>query len=88
LLLAGDTWWEMGVCDATQGRYAGFMDKVEQDARNIRQALEAEFRVVSSGIVHAVEAAVAEARRFNQERDACCTRSSDQRPAPGPSCGS
>jgi L-arabinose isomerase len=68
LLLAGDTWWEMGVCDATQGRYAGFMDKVEQDARNIRQALEAEFRVVSSGIVHTVEAAVAEARRFNQER--------------------
>ena len=68
LLLAGDTWWEMGVCEATQGRYAGFMDKVEQDARNIRQALEAEFRVVSSGIVHTVEAAVAEARRFNQER--------------------
>ena len=68
LLLAGDTWWEMGVCDATQGRYAGFMSRVEQDARNIRQALESEFRVVSSGIVHTVEAAVAEARRFNQER--------------------
>ena len=67
-VLAGDSWWEMGVCEATQGRYAGFLAKVEQDVRNIRQALEAEFRVVSSGIVHTVEAAVAEARRFNQER--------------------
>jgi len=67
-VLAGDSWWGMGVCDATQGRYAGFLAKVEQDVRNIRQALEAEFRVVGSGIVHTVEAAVSEARRFNQER--------------------
>jgi L-fucose isomerase-like protein len=67
-VLAGDSWWEMGVIDAAKGRYAGFMSKVEQDVRNIREALEAEFRVVSSGIVHTVEAAVAEARRFNQER--------------------
>jgi L-fucose isomerase-like protein len=67
-VLAGESWWEMGVIDAAKGRYAGFMSKVEQDVRNIRQALEAEFRVVGSGIVHTVEAAAAEARRFNQER--------------------
>ena len=67
-VLAGDSWWEMGVCDATAGRYAGFMPKVEQDVRNIREALEADFQVVSSGIVHTVEAAVAEARRFNEAR--------------------
>lgn len=67
LLLAGDTWWEMGVCEAKAGRYAGFMDAVEKDAGNIRRALEKSFRVVSSGIVHTVEAAVAEARRFAAE---------------------
>ena len=49
LLLAGDTWWEMGVCEAKTGRYAGFMDKVEKDSRNIRTALEKSFRVVTSG---------------------------------------
>ena len=67
-VLAGDSWWEMGVCDATTGRYAGFMPKVEQDVRNIRESLEKDFRVLGSGIVHTVEAAVAEARRFNEAR--------------------
>ena len=67
-VLAGDSWWEMGVCDATTGRYAGFMPKVEQDVRNIREVLEADFQVVGSGIVHTVEGAVAEARRFNEAR--------------------
>jgi L-arabinose isomerase len=67
-LLAGDSWWQMGVMEAAKGRYAGFLSKVEQDARRIRQALESEFRVVGSGIVHTVEAAVAEARLFNRER--------------------
>jgi L-arabinose isomerase len=67
-VLAGDSWWEMGVCNAATGRYAGFMPKVEQDVRSIRAGLEADFRVVSSGIVHTVEAAVAEARRFNEAR--------------------
>ncbi len=67
LLLAGDTWWEMGVCEAKTGRYAGFMDTVDQDALNIRRALEKSFRVVSSGVVHTVDAAVAEARRFAAE---------------------
>lgn len=68
LLLAGDTWWEMGVCEAKTGRYAGFMGKVEKDAGNIRAALGKSFRVVTSGIVHTVDAAVAEARRFAAER--------------------
>jgi hypothetical protein len=67
-VLAGDSWWEMGVCDATTGRYAGFLSKVQQDVSNIRQALETDFRVVSTGIVHTVEAAVAEARLFNEAR--------------------
>ncbi|MCX7039638.1 MAG: hypothetical protein NT005_10980 [Spirochaetes bacterium] len=68
LLLAGDTWWEMGVCEAKTGRYAGFMDKVERDAHNIRESLGRSFRVVTSGIVHTVDAAVAEARRFASEK--------------------
>lgn len=68
LFLAGDTWWEMGVCEARSGRYAGFMAKVEQDVRGIREALSRSFRVVTSGIVHTVEAAVAEARRFAAEQ--------------------
>ena len=34
-VLAGDSWWEMGVCEATKGRYAGFMQKVEQDAHGV-----------------------------------------------------
>jgi len=67
-LLAGDSWWEMGVMEASGGRYAGFSSKVQQDARNIRRALESEFRVVGSGIVHTVEAARAEADLFNRER--------------------
>ena len=38
-VLAGDSWWEMGVCNAATGRYAGFMPKVEQDVRSIRAGL-------------------------------------------------
>jgi L-arabinose isomerase len=68
LLLAGDTWWEMGVCEATAGRYAGFMAKVERDAHNIRESLGRSFRIVTSGIIHTVDAAVAEARRFASEK--------------------
>ena len=65
--LAGGTWWEMGVCDATTGRYAGFMAKVEQDARRARDELSRSFDVISSGIIHTVDGAVREARLFNDQ---------------------
>jgi L-fucose isomerase-like protein len=68
LFLAGDSWWEMGVWGATQGRYAGFKENVEQDARRAREGLARLFDVVSSGIIHTVDGAVQEARRFNDER--------------------
>jgi L-arabinose isomerase len=67
LLLAGDTWWELGVGQSAAGRYAGFMDRVASDAARARAALEGSCRVVSSGIVHAPEAAAAEARLFAAE---------------------
>jgi L-arabinose isomerase len=68
LFLAGDTWWEMGVWGAAKGRYAGFKEKVEQDAKRARDALSLQFDVVSSGIVHTVDGALKEARRFNDEK--------------------
>ena len=67
LFLAGDSWWQMGVCGATKGRYAGFMESVEQDAKRARTGIERACDVVSSGIVHTVEDAVREARIFNDE---------------------
>jgi len=57
LLLAGDTWWDMGVGQSAAGRYAGFMDRVASDGARARAALERSCRVVSSGIVRTPEAA-------------------------------
>ena len=67
LFLAGDSWWEAGCCTATKGPYAGFLKKVEGDARRMLEALNTEYAVVSSGLLHTTEAVVAEARRFNTE---------------------
>jgi L-arabinose isomerase len=73
--LAGDSWWEAGICDATSGRFAGFIRKVEQDVISITAALSKEFEIVSSGLLHSSAQAVAEARRYDEQRvDAivCC----------------
>ena len=33
--LGGESWWEAGVCDAQEGPFAGFIDKVESDVASI-----------------------------------------------------
>ena len=65
--LAGESWWGAGVCDATEGPWAGFIDTVERDVRAITAELEREYSVISSGLIHSVEEALREARRFNEE---------------------
>ena len=73
--LAGDSWWEAGICDAKTGQFAGFVQKVEQDVTAITTALSRDCQVISSGLLHSTEQAVREARRFNDEQvDAiiCC----------------
>ncbi len=73
--IAGDSWWEAGICNATTGQFAGFIQKVESDVRRITDLLSRDYRVVSSGLLHSTEQAVKEARRFNEEHvDAiiCC----------------
>lgn len=65
--LAGDSWWEAGICGAEAGPYAGFLEKIEGDVAAIRGELEKEYRVVSSGLIHTTEDAVREARLFNEE---------------------
>jgi len=67
LFLAGESWWEAGVCGAKEGPYAGFVDSLEGDVRAIARELEKRYQVVTSGLVHSVDAAVREARRFNEE---------------------
>ena len=75
LFLAGDSWWEAGICDAKSGQFAGFVQKVEQDVASITGTLARECQIVSSGLLHSTEQAIKEARRFNDEQvDAiiCC----------------
>ena len=67
LLLAGDSWWEAGVCDAPSGPYTGFLDHLENAAASIAAALATHFDVVSSGLLHTAEQTVEEARRFDAE---------------------
>ncbi len=66
LFLAGESWWEAGCCDATEGLYAGFIQTVAQDVATVIAALRQEFTVVTSGLVHTVAEALAEARRFDE----------------------
>jgi L-arabinose isomerase len=73
--LGGESWWDAGICDATTGQFAGFIDRVERDVKAIVAKLEEDYVVVSGGLLHSTEKAVQEARRFNDEQvDAiiCC----------------
>jgi L-fucose isomerase-like protein len=45
----------------------GFLDRVERDVAAATQGLQRHFDVVSSGLIHTVEGAAEEARRFNRE---------------------
>ena len=75
LFLAGDSWWEAGICDAETGQFAGFIQKVERDVRSITEVLFHDCAIVSSGLLHSTEQALREARRFRDEQvDAivCC----------------
>jgi L-arabinose isomerase len=65
LFLAGDSWWEAGCCTATQGPYAGFLQKLEGDVRRMLAVLESDYELSGSGLLHTTPDAVAEARRFN-----------------------
>ncbi len=65
--LAGASWWEAGICDAKSGPYAGFIGKVEGDVAAVTRRLGQEYRVITSGLIHTVEDALKEARRFNEE---------------------
>jgi L-arabinose isomerase len=67
LFLAGESWWEAGVCGATEGPYAGFVEKLESDVRAITSELEKHYTVVTSGLIHSTDSAIREARRFNAE---------------------
>jgi L-arabinose isomerase len=73
--IGGESWWEAGICDATTGQFAGFIQKVERDVRSITDVLSGDYAVVSSGLLHSTEQALREARRFRDEQvDAivCC----------------
>jgi L-arabinose isomerase len=65
--LAGDSWWDAGVSDAREGRYVGFIKKVEDDVTSIKGELTKDFDIISSGLLHTRDGAVREARRFNTE---------------------
>jgi L-arabinose isomerase len=73
--LGGESWWEAGICEATTGQFAGFIQKVEKDVLSITNVLSRDHVVVSSGLLHSTEQALREARRFRDEQvDAivCC----------------
>ena len=50
--LAGESWWDAGVCDAKEGPYAGFIQRVEDDVAAATACLARDFEIVSSGLVH------------------------------------
>lgn len=64
--LAGDSWWEMGACTATSGRYAGFIEKIEERVKQITLKLSQEYEIITSGIVHTVKDAIKEAKKYNE----------------------
>ncbi len=68
VFLAGDSWWQAGVCDATTGPYAGFLDRVQDDVDNARAALAQACEIISSGLLHTEAEAAAEARRLAAAR--------------------
>ncbi|MBN2310961.1 MAG: hypothetical protein JXR94_18445 [Candidatus Hydrogenedentes bacterium] len=67
LFLAGESWWEAGICDAVEGPYAGFVQKVEADTARAVAVLKGQMDVVSSGLLHTEEQVVEAARTFEQE---------------------
>ncbi len=67
LFLAGDSWWEAGVCDAAEGPYAGFIEQVEADVAACTAVLAEEAEVITSGLLHTTEQVLAEAERFRAE---------------------
>ncbi|MCX5759457.1 MAG: hypothetical protein NTU83_13315 [Candidatus Hydrogenedentes bacterium] len=63
--LAGDSWWEAGICDAQQGPYAGFIDNVSRDCSAAASGLFDGIDLIATGLLHTVEEAVATAQSFN-----------------------
>jgi L-arabinose isomerase len=67
VFLAGESWWESGICEAREGKFAGFIDTIEHDVASIVKELSRDYQVITSGLIHSLESARAEARRFNAE---------------------
>lgn len=68
VFLAGDSWWESGVCEATKGPYAGFLDAVQSDVERARATLAETCAVVSPGLLHTEAEVAAETRRLAEAR--------------------
>lgn len=66
--LGGESWWEAGVCDAQEGPFVGFIDKIESDVASMTKKLAQDFDIVSSGLLHSVDAAIQEARKYDDEK--------------------
>lgn len=65
--LAGDYFWQAGVIDDQNGRFAGFAQKIEADVERIIFFLSQHCEVVTSRLLHSTEQAVKEARLFKTE---------------------
>lgn len=65
--LGGDYFWQSGVYDAKEGRFAGFAQAVESDVAAAIAELSKHYQVVTSGILHTKEEAVREAKLFQDE---------------------
>jgi len=71
LFLAGDSWWDAGVCDAKEGPYAGFLDNIRHDCSAAASALSDGLEIIATDLLHTVEETVAAVRSFNaQDLDA------------------
>lgn len=68
LFLAGDSWWEACICGASEGPYAGFLERVQRDVASLTVALRAEMAVVTSGLLHTEEEVARELALFAGER--------------------
>ena len=66
--LAGDSWWQAGLCSGKDPRYDNFLHKLQDSASRVRRLLEERFLVVSPpDLVHTVSQGAAVARQLNAE---------------------
>jgi L-fucose isomerase-like protein len=68
IFFAGDSWWEAGICDAKTGDFAGFIQKVENDVKAVKETLGDKYTLYASELVHSDEEAIRIARLFNEKK--------------------